>query len=172
MAARVTPDTIRSRFSFDVFYERHERGQIGAAEYFASLRSSLGIDLSDAEFSDGWTAIYLSEVPGVRAVLRSLESRLPLYAFTNSNPTHQAVWEARYAATLRSFRKVFVSSDLGRRKPEPEAFAAIAAEIGVPLGRILFFDDTKENVEGALAVGMPAVHVRSLDDVANALEEI
>ena len=168
-AARVTPETIRSRFSFDAFYERHERGEIGAAEYFASLRSSLGIDLSDAEFVDGWTAIYVGEVPGARALLRSLEARLPIYAFTNSNPTHLAFCRTRYAITLASFRRIFVSSDLGRRKPEPEAFAAIAAAIDVPLDRILFFDDTRENVESALALGMPAVHVRSLADVAKAV---
>jgi HAD superfamily hydrolase (TIGR01509 family) len=171
-AARVTPEAIRSRFSFDVFYRRHERGEIGAAEYFASLRSSLGIDLSDAEFADGWTAIYVGEVPGAQALLRSLEARLPLYAFTNTNPTHLAFCRTRYAATFARFRKVFVSSDLGRRKPEPEAFAAIAADIRVPLERILFFDDTRENVEGALAIGMPAVHVRSLDDVAKAVARI
>ena len=35
-----------------------------------------------------------------------------------------------------------------------------------------FFDDTLANVEGALAVGMPAVHVRSLDDIANAIERL
>jgi putative hydrolase of the HAD superfamily len=162
-------DAIRSRFSFDLAYERHERGEIGASEYFASLRASLGTDLSDAELAEGWNAIYLDEVPGIRALLQALEARLPLYAFTNSNPTHQACWEPRYADTLKSFRRIFVSCEMGLRKPEPQAFAAIAAAIDVPLERILFFDDTRANVEGARAVGMPAVHVRSLDDVAKAI---
>ena len=39
----------------------------------------------------------------------------------------------------------------------------------MPLDRILFFDDTRANVEGALAIGMPAVLVRSPADVAEAL---
>ena len=65
---------------------------------------------------------------------------------------------------------MFVSSEIGVRKPEPAAFAAIAAAIDLPLERILFFDDTLANVEGALAVGMPAVHVRSLDDIAKAID--
>jgi putative hydrolase of the HAD superfamily len=33
--------TIKSRFTFDSYYERHERGEIEASEYFASLRRSL-----------------------------------------------------------------------------------------------------------------------------------
>jgi FMN phosphatase YigB (HAD superfamily) len=167
--AGVPADTIRSRFSFDDAYEQHERGEIEAAEYFVALRASLQIDLSDAELTDGWNAIYCGEVAGIRALLGTLDGRLPLYAFTNSNPTHQAFWAPRYAELLKSFRKVFVSAEMGLRKPEAAAFAAIAREIGVPVERIMFFDDTRANVEAALAIGMPAVLVRSIDDVKKAL---
>lgn len=162
-------DTIRARFSFDAFYERHERGEIQARAYFASLRASLGLNLSDAEFVAGWSDIYVGETPGVAALLHRLQDKIPLYAFTNSNPTHQRVWAKNYATTLRAFRHVFVSSDLGKRKPEPEAFAAIAAAIGVRLSRILFFDDTLENVLSARAIGMPTVHVRSVRDIETAV---
>ena len=162
-------ETIRARFSFDAAYERHERGEIEAAEYFGALRSTLRIDLTDAELAAGWNAIYLDEVAGIRPVLHALADRVPLYAFTNSNPTHQAVWTRRFADVLKSFRKVFVSSEMGLRKPEAGAFAAISREIGVPLARIMFFDDTRANVDGARAIGMPAVHVRSLDDINEAV---
>lgn len=167
--AGVPVDTIRSRFSFDDAYAQHERGEIEAAEYFVALRASLQIDLSDAELTGGWNAIYCGEVAGIRALLGTLDGRLPLYAFTNSNPTHRAFWAPRYAELLKSFRKVFVSSEMGLRKPEAAAFAAIAREIGVPVERIMFFDDTRANVEAALAIGMPAVLVRSIDDVKKAL---
>jgi putative hydrolase of the HAD superfamily len=39
----------------------------------------------------------------------------------------------------------------------------------VPASRIVFFDDLAENIEGARARGITAVHVRSPDDVAHAL---
>ena len=106
---------------------------------------------------------------GALALLRRFASRLPVYAFTNSNPTHRRVWAKDDTDALHAFRKVFVSCELGRRKPEAAAFAAIAVEIGVPLARILFFDDTLENVEGARTVGMPVVHVRSMADVDTAV---
>src|SRR5262245_28550270 len=114
-------ETIKAQFAFDCFYKRHERGEIGASEYFASLRTSLGIDISDTQFVDGWNAIYVREVPGIAALLQRAKGKMPLYAFTNSNPTHQRVWSQRFAAVLSLFRTVFVSSDLGKRKPEPEA---------------------------------------------------
>ena len=170
--AGVPAEIIRARFAFDEAYERHERGEIAAAEYFSALRASLGIDVADPALAAGWNAIYLDEVPGIRTLLRDAAARWPLYAFTNSNPTHQAFSSVRFADVLGIFRKVFVSSEMGRRKPERAAFETIAAEIGVPLHRILFFDDTPANVEGARAIGIPAVLVRSPADVAQALARL
>src|SRR5687768_13949116 len=85
-AADVPLDRLRSRFTLDADYERRERGEIDGAQYFASLRQSLGIALTDAQLTEGWNAIYVREVPGIRTLLQSVASRLPLYAFTNSNP--------------------------------------------------------------------------------------
>jgi len=64
---------------------------------------------------------------------------------------------------------VFTSCDIGLRKPEAAAFAHIVSEIGVPASRILFFDDTLENVEGARACGLQAVHVTSDETVKETL---
>ena len=48
----------------------------------------------------------------------------------------------------------------------------IAAGIGVPAGRILFFDDLAANIAGARACGLQAVQVRLSDDVAVALTQL
>jgi FMN phosphatase YigB (HAD superfamily) len=42
----------------------------------------------------------------------------------------------------------------------------------VPAGRIVFFDDGIDNVAGARACGLQAVHVRSSADVAAALKAL
>jgi putative hydrolase of the HAD superfamily len=139
--------------------------------YFDSLRASLGIRLSDEQFTEGWNAIFRGAVPGVAELLRQSKELLPLYVFSNSNPTHHAYWASEFTDTLGHFRAVFVSCDLGRRKPEPEAFAAVASAIGVPFENLLFFDDTDENVESARRLGMQAIHVKSPADIRDALVE-
>jgi putative hydrolase of the HAD superfamily len=163
---------LKSRFTFDEPYMRHERGEIDGRAYFASLRDTLGVDLTDEQLAEGWNSIFVRELPNIRDHLSRLGRRYPLHVFSNSNPTHRAVWEAGYPEVLRHFRRIFVSSDLGVRKPEPEAFHRVADEIGVPIGRILFFDDTEENVTGARAVGMQAVRVRSVADIEQAAWEL
>ncbi len=170
-AARASckPQTLRRRFKVDDAYERHERGELDASGYFASLRRSLRLRLSDEDLVAGWNDLYVAPVPGMVAVLAGAKERYRLYAFTNSNPTHQAVWATRFATELSVFRSIFVSSEMGLRKPDPNAFTEIARRTGFPSSAFVFFDDTLENVVGARTAGMQAVHVQSTDDVRVAL---
>lgn len=165
-------DDLAARFSFDTNYEKHERGLSNATEYFATLRNSLAADLSDEELLAGWTDIYVGVVAGIEPLLSAASARLPLYAFTNSNPSHHAVWSQRFAKDFEVFKTTFLSSDLGVRKPDREAFDAVVAAIGVPAGNILFFDDSIENVNGARDAGIRAVHVTSVDSVRAALADL
>lgn len=164
-------DSIAARFRADRPYEAHERGEIDASGYFASLRDSLGIDLPDEQFAAGWNAIFAGEVPGVRGVLRQAARSAPLYAFSNTNQAHARYWKREYHEIIRPFRELFLSSELRLRKPAAEAFHAVAAKIGAPPHRIAFFDDLAENVRGARAAGLKAFQVRSAAEISAALRD-
>jgi glucose-1-phosphatase len=168
-AASCDPALLQARFPRDDAGLRHEIGQITDAAYFQNLRASLGVDLSDGALLDGWNAIFVGEMPGISDVLMKAAARRPLYAFSNTNPAHQAYFSQRFADVLRHFRQVFTSSDIGLRKPDAAAFAYVVAAIGAPAGRILFFDDSPANVEGARACGLKAVHVTTRSTVAETL---
>jgi putative hydrolase of the HAD superfamily len=163
--AGVPAETIKSRFRVDEWYERHERGEIGASEYFDVLRNTLGITISDQQFAAGWNAIFEPESAEVFELFQRLRARIPIYAFSNSNAIHQEFWQRRYARTLALFREVFVTCDLGLRKPEAAAFRQVTACIGAEPEKVLFFDDTRENVDGARNIGMPGIQVRSITDI-------
>jgi putative hydrolase of the HAD superfamily len=167
--ARCEPEQLMRKFSRDELYRRHEKGEISDAAFFAGLRSSLGVDLSDAEFLEGWNAIFVGEIPGIKPLLARAAKRLPLYAFSNTNVPHVACFSDRYADVLGHFRQIFLSSSIGLRKPDAEAYDHVVQAIGVPAERIVFFDDLAENIEGAKARGLKVVRVASADDVADAL---
>lgn len=170
--AAVSSDSLRARFVFDDFYAQHERGEIDAAAYFASLRQSLGISISDAHFLEGWTGIHTHAVPGVHALLEAAAKKYPIYAFTNSNPSHHRVATTRFTRELSVFEEVFVSSDLGLRKPDVHAYEAVANRMGLTCADVVFFDDSPANVAGAERAGMQAVCVRSIDDTRGALRAL
>jgi putative hydrolase of the HAD superfamily len=163
---------IGKRFSMDAAYEQHERGELTEAEYFAHLRAVLEFRGDDEELRHGWNAVFTEEIEPTVRLLPSLKSRMPIYLFSNSNPTHEAFWRTTYSETIGLFTDVFVSSTLRHRKPERAAFAAITRDTDIALSSILFFDDTLENVEGARAAGLQAVQVTRPSDVSAALSRI
>src|SRR5258708_36910480 len=59
------PSDIAKRFVRAEAYRHHEIGRISDAAYFESLRAALGITLSDAQFLEGWNAIFAGEMPDI-----------------------------------------------------------------------------------------------------------
>ena len=166
------PTQLGQRFLRDELYRRHEKGEISDEAFFAGLRSSLGVKLSDTQFMEGWNAIFVGEMPGINQLLARAAGQLPLYALSNTNAPHAAYFSAQYAKVLGHFRKIFLSSTIGLRKPDAEAYDHVVQAIGVAAERIVFFDDLAENIEGARARGLKAVLVNSPDDVATALQAL
>jgi len=160
---------LTGRFARGELYHRHETGKISDAEFFAGQCRSMGINLSDAQFLEGWNAIFAGEMPGIAALLERAAKHLPLYAFSNTNNAHVEHFSVVHADLLGHFRKIFLSSSIGLRKPDAEAYDHVVKAIGVPAPRILFFDDSAENIEGARSRGLTTVHVTSPNDVAEAL---
>jgi glucose-1-phosphatase len=167
--AGCAPSDIAARFVRGETYRRHEVGSISDADYFDSLRTSLGIQISDAQFLEGWNAIFAGEMPGIADQLARASNHLPLYAFSNTNRPHVEHFSAVHADLLGHFRNIYLSSTIGLRKPDRAAYDHVVGAIGVPAWRIVFFDDLGANIEGARACGLMAVHVTSSADVAEAL---
>jgi putative hydrolase of the HAD superfamily len=81
-------------------------------------------------------------------------------------------WSKRFPGVLRHFREIYVSSTIGLRKPEAEAYNYVVKAIGTSAERIVFFDDTLENVDAARACGLQAFQVKSAVEVADAVARI
>ncbi len=154
----------------DVPYQRFERGEIEAAEYYAHLASVLKLDHDPAFIAAGWNEIFCGEIGTAVEAIQS--APLPCYALTNTNAAHKAVWSSLFPGVVNAFERIFTSHEMGFRKPEQRAFDHVSAAMGVPKSAILFFDDLLENVEGARRAGLQAVHVRSPLDVVQGLAAV
>ena len=167
--AGCAPSDMSGRFVINEMYHHHETGRISDAVFFDGLRAMLGAPLSDAQLLEGWNAIFVGAMPDIPALLARAASRIPLYAFSNTNRAHIEYFSAAYANLMGHFRELYLSSTIGLRKPDAAAYDHVVKAIGVPASRIVFFDDLAENVEAARARGLQAVHVRSSGDIADAL---
>jgi FMN phosphatase YigB (HAD superfamily) len=160
---------ITARFSGGEAIRQYESGKIDDAAYFAHLRKMLGVDITDAQLLEGWNAIFIGEMPGIAPLLKRAAKHLPLYALSNTNPPHIAHFSKIHADVLGHFRQLYLSSSIGLLKPDRAAYDHVVKAIGAPASRIVFFDDLADNIAGARAYGLSAVHVKSSEDVARAL---
>jgi putative hydrolase of the HAD superfamily len=160
---------LRARFHVDTAYERFERGEIDAGAYFESLRRGLDLRMSDSQFTEGWNAVLCGERPGAADAVAMAAERGPVFLLTNTNAVHESVWSAAHRVLLAPFTKRFVSSRMGCRKPEAAIYRRAIAAIGLPPESVLFLDDSGQNVEGALAVGIRAHRYDPRDDLSAVL---
>lgn len=170
--AGCAPADLVDRFVLDEEYHRHECGALDEAGFFDSLRRRLGVPLSDAQLLQGWNAIFVGEMPGIEQQLARAARHLPLYALSNTNPAHVAYFTKTYGSVLRHFREVFLSSEIGHRKPSAAAYQHVMAATGVAPSRMVFFDDLLENVQAAQSHGLIAIQVSASTDIARALDQL
>lgn len=165
----IPAETLAKRFRRSEAYEAHECGTLSDAAFFASLRNDLQITLDDEALLEGWNAVLGDPLPGVPVLLRRLA--LPTYVFSNTNVAHARHWRPKYRAALAAVREVFLSCELGVRKPSRTAFEKVVARLGMPPRAIAFFDDLEENIAGARAVGLAAFHVAAPERLAQLVDE-
>ncbi|MEX2500974.1 MAG: HAD-IA family hydrolase, partial [Trueperaceae bacterium] len=101
------------------------------------------------------------ERPAMIAFLDTLPDRYRVGMLSNNVPTlcDTVRDDPRFA---RIERFVF-SNEIGVRKPDPAAFAALEEALGVPPSETVFVDDSATNVAAAEKLGYRAVLLDDLD---------
>ncbi|MFC1718401.1 HAD family hydrolase [Candidatus Poribacteria bacterium] len=168
--AGMDPQEIGKKFGADQdYYERFETNEITPEEYRAHVCEMFGAQLSNEDFDEGWNRIYFDVLPGIESILTELRKHVRLVVLTNTNGIHAPEWRTRYSDTLIHFERIFASHEIGARKPEPEAFQIVLDYLNIDLGKVVFFDDTLRNVQGAQAVGINSFVVTTPLDVIKGL---
>jgi HAD superfamily hydrolase (TIGR01509 family) len=165
-ASSLPSETLKEGFHFDANFEAFERGQLNGPEFHQRLCRTLGAEFSYDDFVRGWNAIYQEVFDGMGLNLRLLKDTMRVVAFTNTNEVHALVWPERYRDVLTNFEHIFISSEMGVRKPEAEGFTRILDHCRVTPGEVIFFDDFKPNVDAAAELGIRAFLVDSPDVIS------
>lgn len=161
---------IENSFKFDQKYEQHERSEISAEQYYSHVQNMIGTKLNFEDFEAGWNSIYGEVILETSSFIEKYKSTIKLFAFTNSNELHRSEWEQRYSKVLSDFSTVFCSSQIGKRKPEADAFELILENTGFKKSEVIFVDDLEENVSSAQEFGIrsilfkdPAASIKELE---------
>lgn len=70
------------------------------------------------------------------------------------------------------FDEIMVSEATGLIKPDPDAYWRMSHYLLLDPAEILFIDDSSDNVQGALAIGMKALQFTATDETIMRIEEV
>jgi putative hydrolase of the HAD superfamily len=154
-----SPDAIHAAIWGSGFEDEAERGIVSADDYLKGFGERMGYALSAAQWVEARKAS-IEPDPAVLSLARRLGTDRPVGMFTNNPFLLKRHIAEVFPAVPDIFgsRAVF-SAELGRSKPDPEAFRRLAARLAVAPDEILYFDDEAAYVAGALEAGLAAHRV-------------
>ena len=141
-----------------------EEGKISRAFFIEQIKTLSGHDMTSSQVVNAWNGMLLGFMPDALACLKRLRSTYRLFLLSNTNEIHIQEIENRVGAAFfldfcALFEKVYLSHELGLRKPHPEVFTHILEEQGLKANETLFIDDSIQHVEGAIKAGLHAHHL-------------
>lgn len=147
---RRSPEVIRG------CYHECTRGEIGTAELWAKL--GVAEVASDHEYCRAHRL-----TPGVVPMLTALAGAgVTIACLSNDAAEWSLILRHRFDLG-RYVTRWYVSAEIGARKPDPRAYAALLDGLAVDPSEVVFVDDRGPNLVGARAAGMPTVLFGSED---------
>lgn len=150
-----------------------ERGRLTAREFHRRVEAALEAKIPYAEFRAAWCAIFTREITAVADAARRIQraGRVRVAVLSNTNVLH-ARFLRRTWPLLSEIRHVYLSNEIGQRKPDLGAYRYVLRALRVPAPAVLFVDDLAGNVRVARRLGMRGVVARSPQVVLAALARL
>jgi glucose-1-phosphatase len=139
-----------------------EEGKISDISFYEAINKLAGSNHSPQLIIDAWNAILLDFPKKRLDLVQQLNEHYRVFLFSNTNAihfreVHKNLQEVHGIPNLEAhFEKVYLSHELGIRKPKLEGFQHILDMHQLNPTETLFVDDSPQHIQGALKVGIKA----------------
>ncbi|MDN0094197.1 glucose-1-phosphatase [Yersinia rohdei] len=152
--------TLSERFTMGEVFQQHERGEISDEDFAHQLSDEMGLSLSFEQFAEGWQAVFVALRPEVITIMKRLrEEGHRVVVLSNTNRLHCNHWPQHYPEVAAAADHMYLSQDLGMRKPEARIYQHVLSAENIPAEQAVFFDDVEANIVAARIEGITAIHV-------------
>jgi putative hydrolase of the HAD superfamily len=144
-----------------------ETGKISPQSFRNQLKKIFQVDASNDEIDAAWNAM-LGDTPLEKLnFVNDLRPKFKTYILSNTNKIH-IDWIYNYLQENYKqknlgafFDKVYLSHEIGFRKPDAAAYRFILNTHQLNAHETLFIDDKKENIDGAKLLGIQTIHLKN-----------
>ncbi|ELI8099371.1 glucose-1-phosphatase [Yersinia enterocolitica] len=152
--------TLSERFTMGEVFQQHERGEISDEDFARQLSDEMGLSLSFEQFAEGWQAVFVALRPEVISIMQKLRAEgHRVVVLSNTNRLHCNYWPQHYPEVAAAADRMYLSQDLGMRKPEARIYQHVLSVENIPAEQAVFFDDVEANIVAARIEGITGIHV-------------
>lgn len=152
--------------ALESFLQKYEKGLINTDE-FLKKGTEFFPKASLKDFKDAWNSVLL-DFPEYRLnFIQNLaqENKYDLFLLSNTNALHiehivETMGQEKFDGFRSCFKKFYLSHEINLRKPDAEIYQFVIDENILEPTECLFIDDTKENTESAVKLGIQTWHLQ------------
>jgi FMN phosphatase YigB (HAD superfamily) len=155
-----------------------EKGLIDADGFIAAVNRLGEINLIGQQVKTAWDALLIGIPMESVELLQDLrKTGYKLYLLSNTNIFHYTYIQKEMKEKFginhldELFDASFYSFKMGMRKPDAEIYHKVLADINMPGANMVFIDDNADNIRGAIAAGLPGLHLPKNVPLQNLLKE-
>ncbi len=142
-------------------FDEIETGQISAEAFVNELVRILPENIIRESIVDAWNAMIMNVPSEKVSMLMGLKKQYKIFLLSNTNSIHMErvyeEWDKVSEMKMSElFDKVYLSHEIGMRKPNGEIFEYVVSDQNLNKETTLFIDDSQQHIEGAKSVGLKA----------------
>ncbi len=143
-------------------WRQFDAGRYSKEDFCRRVIGELRLRISVLQFEQAFADMFTLNRQLV-ALLPELAKRYRLILLSDNNPIHSA-----YCFGQHDFYALFehkiLSFEVGVCKPSPLIYQRVFDLTGIPPSQLVFIDDRKRNIRGAVSAGMSAIHFGNEED--------
>jgi HAD superfamily hydrolase (TIGR01509 family) len=168
---RVDREEMNKMWSDSASVRAFETGKITSFEFADSIIRELKLSVKPDKFIEEFSKFPKGFFHGAEEFLQKLSEKYSIATLSNTNEIH---WDK--LCKENNFDKIitnnFLSFRIGCMKPDKEAYLKVINELNCTADRIIFFDDSRINVEAARETGMNSILVNGFDELKKQIAEM
>ena len=150
-------------------FNQIETGEITAEKFLSELQKETN-NATISQVKYAWNAMLL-DLPNERIqLIESLKNECQIYLLSNTNIIHidafkKQLGNSKWEEFSALFDKMYLSHEIGLRKPNTEVFEHILKEQNLKAEEVFFIDDSPQHIEGAKKLGIKTHHLLDNEDI-------
>jgi glucose-1-phosphatase len=171
-------DQIFSQMKQTDLFDKLDKGLIPASAFRTEVnRLRAEGPIPNKQFDAAWNAMILELPTENLQLLERLKTQYRTFLFSNTNEIHYAYFSQYLKAThnIESmspfFEKDYYSHIAHCRKPDAETYLYLLKQNQLIAQETLFLDDSLQNVEAAISLGIRAVQIKHIAHIHDIFKE-